>query len=257
MESTSNQVIKAVREFNKRHDELLLASHDGTLTVIQAAKLSRAYGNLLRALEYYDKRQPSIGEIAEELHPEPQSSCPPEQKTTIIPEDFVQIGKKVLTGACPGSLHSTQDGEDTPRLARCPFCKSNENVKIIPDDDSGYQFQVNCDARYGGCGSSSGYKDTKEETAKLWNQSASPDIEEDVVESQEDTKVALHIFPVPEGWYRVSPRDTTNPGDRCWDMDARKWIPTHATNDYVSDYHCVIRQETPVVAQQPAKRRGL
>jgi hypothetical protein len=145
MESTSNRVIEAVRDFNKRHDELLLASQDGTLTVIQAAKLSRAYGNLKRALEQHD--EPKIR-------------------------------------ACPGSLHSTQFPEDY-------------------------------------------------------------------------TKRALHIYPVPEGWYKVSPRDTTNAGDRCWDVGDHSWVPVHAVNDYVSDYHCVIRQEVAVFAPTPAKRRGL
>lgn len=61
--------------------------------------------------------------------------------------------------------------DEHPDIKPCPFCGKSDCVEFNweESDDSYPQVQVICDATKGGCGSSSGFKDTEEEVLELWN----------------------------------------------------------------------------------------
>ena len=53
-------------------------------------------------------------------------------------------------------------------LRKCPFC-GNKNLIIIDNDEAYPNYSVCCDYLKGGCGSTSGFRETKEEAIELWN----------------------------------------------------------------------------------------
>lgn len=68
----------------------------------------------------------------------------------------------------------------TDKLKPCPFCNSTEHIKIISCCDDSCEsancsdcdfimYTVCCCVTSGGCGASSGYKETKEEAKEHWN----------------------------------------------------------------------------------------
>lgn len=68
--------------------------------------------------------------------------------------------------------------EREEELRPCPFCGSTESLVVGTDEElglskrgegSGY-YQVCCCFTKGGCGSAGGFKETKEESIKLWNE---------------------------------------------------------------------------------------
>ena len=73
----------------------------------------------------------------------------------------------------------------TDNLKPCPFCNSTEHLKIISCSDEKCNgdctdcdymtFTVCCSVTSGGCGASSGYKETKEKAIKHWNRRADND----------------------------------------------------------------------------------
>lgn len=61
--------------------------------------------------------------------------------------------------------------EERERLKPCPFCGAKTSVEIEIDDEDDYatNYAVNCDYSKGGCGATSGYRQTKAEAIELWN----------------------------------------------------------------------------------------
>ena len=60
--------------------------------------------------------------------------------------------------------------DEHPEIKPCPFCGKSDCVEFNWEDDEAYpQVQVICDATKDGCGSSSGFRDNKEEALELWN----------------------------------------------------------------------------------------
>ena len=60
-------------------------------------------------------------------------------------------------------------GEDTS-----VFCMSAAQIEMLDEDDPNYdnavfEFAVCCDFHLGGCGATSGYRDTAEEAVEAWN----------------------------------------------------------------------------------------
>lgn len=60
-----------------------------------------------------------------------------------------------------------------PKLKPCPFCGKTTSVEIDRyseyDDNYTSQYAVICNHNKGGCGSVSGYKNSKTEAIELWN----------------------------------------------------------------------------------------
>lgn len=58
-------------------------------------------------------------------------------------------------------------------LLPCPFCGESNSATIDEEDNidlsENSYYSVVCNYRKGGCGSSSGYKETIEEAVELWN----------------------------------------------------------------------------------------
>lgn len=54
----------------------------------------------------------------------------------------------------------------------CSFCGKTKSLKLREEDD---EYQVICSANQGGCGSSSGWRKSKEETILLWNTRSAED----------------------------------------------------------------------------------
>lgn len=52
-------------------------------------------------------------------------------------------------------------------LLPCPFCGKTEPIVQLNKED--HQFQIICNVKDGGCGSSCGFEETKDEAIKLWN----------------------------------------------------------------------------------------
>lgn len=63
---------------------------------------------------------------------------------------------------------SMQNKRYQSTLRRCPFC-GNKNLTIIDNDEAYTNYSVCCDYLKGGCGSTSGFRETKEEAIELWN----------------------------------------------------------------------------------------
>lgn len=61
--------------------------------------------------------------------------------------------------------------DEHPDIKPCPFCGKSDCVEFNWEGDivTPLQVQVICNATKGGCGSSSGFKDSEEEAWKLWN----------------------------------------------------------------------------------------
>lgn len=62
-------------------------------------------------------------------------------------------------------------------LKPCPFCGEISPVRVchaseINDGNTSDTYTVICDYRNGGCGSCSGYRESKQETIDIWNNRA-------------------------------------------------------------------------------------
>lgn len=61
------------------------------------------------------------------------------------------------------------------KLAPCPFCGNTKlfvgtEMEILTDENEiGGGYTVCCDYTQGGCGATSGYRETKEEAISVWN----------------------------------------------------------------------------------------
>ena len=56
------------------------------------------------------------------------------------------------------------------QLLPCPLCGRSDPVAVVDRRFAfGFQSAVLCDHEIGGCGTSSGFRDTKKEARKLWN----------------------------------------------------------------------------------------
>lgn len=93
-------------------------------------------------------------------------------------KNYTELINNLLTAS---SLEEVKNIVRSELLLPCPFCGRTDTVFIYDNnemqmlcmDDDDYdenpEYLVGCDALYGGCGSSSGYKKTKEEAIQLWN----------------------------------------------------------------------------------------
>jgi Lar family restriction alleviation protein len=55
------------------------------------------------------------------------------------------------------------------RLIPCPFCGNTKSVSLVRKKEYKDQFAVNCDARYNGCGATSGYAFGEAAAIANWN----------------------------------------------------------------------------------------
>ena len=84
----------------------------------------------------------------------------------LSPDEALGIIAHALYGDGSPHRYLKPQAKMPPKLLPCPMCGSDADVIINQDDR---QFQVICDARGKGCGSSSGFRKNELEAIELWN----------------------------------------------------------------------------------------
>lgn len=91
---------------------------------------------------------------------------------------YAEMMNKLLEAS---SLEEVRDIVKSEMLFPCPFCGQKETLFVYDSNEMQMRYMgdedydetpgylVSCDYLRGGCGASSGYKETKEEAVQLWN----------------------------------------------------------------------------------------